>query len=267
MEIREYAFQIILGESLSEKLSPKPSELTDREPGSPLKIESPARSDQLQIFDPRVESGPSRNKKLPRPSNLNNEMKRAVAIHYFANHELMAIEMMAWALLAFPETPTDFRLSTIKVLNDEQRHLKLYLSRLKDFNVEFGSLPLNDYFWKHIPQVNTPIEFLSVLALTFEGANLDFSLEYRDAFLRAGDVESAQIMDEIHEDEITHVRHGVYWINKWKNPELSDWEVYVDSLHFPISPQRAIGKKFYKNTRIKAGISEEFIQNLQEFEY
>src|SRR5690606_2802985 len=116
--------------------------------------------------------------KFPGLGSLVLDEKKAVAFHFFANHELLALEMMAAALLVYPhdtEALRRFKKDLIQTMRDEQKHLKLYLHRMGDFGVEFGDYPLNDYFWRQTPTLKTPERFYALMALTFESANLDFA--------------------------------------------------------------------------------------------
>jgi hypothetical protein len=46
---------------------------------------------------------------MPAAGAFHDPARRAVAHHIMANHELQALEVMAWTLLAFPEAPAAFR--------------------------------------------------------------------------------------------------------------------------------------------------------------
>ena len=70
------------------------------------------------------------------------------------------------------------------------------------------------------------------MSLTFEQANLDFSLFYKEAFEQAGDIETAKVLNEVYEDEISHVSNGLKWFKKWKSKDLSDWQAYVEALNY-----------------------------------
>ena len=50
---------------------------------------------------------------------------------------------------------------------------------MKQCGVEFGELPLSDYFWKSVSSMEDPLDYVTRLSLTFEQANLDFTLTYR----------------------------------------------------------------------------------------
>jgi len=263
MEYREYALSLLTSESLCEKLAPLPSNLTDEVPGPALFIETPGRPPELQMMhqDQVIEKV---KLKFPKPTQMGSVARRAEALHFFANHELMAVELLAWALLAFPDAPSEYRKGTLLVLKDEQRHFILYRDRMRELGLKFGELPVNGYFWRHLLNVKNASEFLALLSLTFESANLDFALEYRDAFRRFGDAKSADVMEVVYRDELRHVQHGIQWMNFWKEESQTLWEAYTKALNFPISPKRAFGRSYNRDSRKKAGFDSEFIKNLEE---
>ena len=99
--------------------------------------------------------------------------------------------------------------------------------------------------------------------MTFEGRNLDHTLEFEKYFLDAGDERSAAVMHVIHHDEIRHVAFGMHWLRKLKSPHQSDWEAYQSHLHWPLRPEKARGDEFLRAPRIAAGMSQEFVDRLE----
>ena len=82
---------------------------------------------------------------------------------------------MALALLKFPNAPEKFRRGLYGILREEQEHLRLYLERMRAVGVEFGEIPVSDFFWRTISSMATPIDFVARLSLTLEQANLDYA--------------------------------------------------------------------------------------------
>ena len=95
MEIRQFAETILQSSSLEQKLAPPLQPLTDAAPGEPWRPAEPVRPDNLQ-FAPR-RTAPE----MPSPAALTDPRKRAIAHHIMANHELQALEVMAFILCAF----------------------------------------------------------------------------------------------------------------------------------------------------------------------
>ena len=205
-----------------------------------------------------------RKDKLPPLHEHRDPDKRAVCLHRFAGHELLAVEIMAQALLKFPEAPKHFRRGVANTLKEEQEHVRLYCARLKAMGVEFGDLPLYRHFWAYVPHLTTPLRYISVMSLTFEMANLDFAPLYGKSFARVGDFESAALMEQILKDEINHVAFGWNWLKKLKGENESEWQAWEESLPPLMTPKRATGVIVREEPRLKAGIPLEWIDRLKQ---
>lgn len=257
MEIRAFAERILLSPSLALKLERLSGPITDRTPGQSVQFERPERPANLQ-FAPR-RTAPA----MPRPAALHHPEKRAVAHHIMANHELQALEVMAWVLCAFPQAPPEFRQGLVDVMHDEQRHTRLHTQRAASLGMAFGDLPVNSYIWTKAMAYRSVLDYLAGLPLTFENRNLDHTLEFDNYFRDAGDDESAAIMRAIHRDEIRHVRFGLEWFRRLKPSEATEWETFCNHLNWPIRPAKARGDIFHREPRLAAGMTETFIDQLQ----
>lgn len=257
MEIREFAERVLLSPELADKLRPPDPELTDNHPGVARRIETPNRMPSL-VFAPR-RAAP----KMPGPGALVDAIRRGTAHHILANHELQALEVMAWTLLAFPEAPREFRSGLVRIMVDEQRHTRMHAERGAKLGVPFGSLPVNCYIWKKAMEFENVLDYLAGLPLVFEGRNLDHTIELETAFANAGDQRSAHIMRAIHEDEIEHVRFGLEWLRALKPESQSDFEAFASHLHWPLRPHKARGEEFQREARRLAGMTDEFIEKIE----
>ena len=255
MEIQDFALAVVTTEDLVRKLGAPPAGLTDEELGSPLRIELPGRPPELR-FQRRIEVPPSEG--MPDPA------QRSRILHALTNHELQAAELFAWALLAFPDAPKEFRQGLLRILADEQRHTRMYIARVEDAGARFGDYPVNGYFWSKIETITTPLRFLCAMSLTFENANLDHTLEYEEAARRAGDAKTAAVIERVHLDEIEHVRFGWTWLQIFKDEDESAWDAYRANLTWPLRPAKARGRTFHREGREAAGLDAEFIRRLEE---
>ncbi|TGL07293.1 DUF455 family protein [Leptospira bouyouniensis] len=258
MKIADYAKHLLLAPNLEDKLVPPPKHWEEDGETKSLRIEKPGRSLHLQFSDKKV--------KIPRLEHLNSESNRGLTLHHFANHELMAIELFAWALLAFPDAPKSIRNGWIKTIEEEQVHFRMYLNRMNDFGVQFGDIPLNYIFWKQLGQFQTLESFSAVMSLSFEGANLDYSQVYAKVFSFFNDHITSDIMVYIFEDEIKHVKRGVRAFEKSIPNEKNSWEHYLSLIHFPFTPRRAKGYLFFPETRYLAGLDANFVKQLADYE-
>ncbi len=260
MELREFAERILFATTLDEKLA-APENLVDERPGPAIDApEMPGRPSGL-TFKP---AGSGRSD-FPGLNRLEQETERGRLLHFFANHELLATELMALVLLRFPEAPASFRRGVLQTLREEQEHIRLYLKRMRECGIEFGALPVSGYFWRAVSPMDSPLDFVTGISLTFEQANLDFARHYARAFTTVGDTATAELLDRIYHDEIAHVAHGLKWFRRWKEPGVSDWQAFCQQLRFPLSPQRAKGINLNVEGRRAAGFDPEFIAALNVF--
>lgn len=265
MNITEFAEQIVFGKTLEDKLI-VPGRLTCdehiRNRPDVWSLVSPGRPVGLQMrHDPFSADSP------PSDDQLENDRARGQLLHFLANHELLATELMALVLLKFPEAPLAFRHGVLFTLQEEQEHTRMYIKRMRECGVEFGTYPLGGRFWRIVEPMQSPMDFVSRLSLTFEQANLDYSLHFANVFGRLGDQETASLLQKIYKDEIGHVQHGLHWFRQWKDPEQSDWEAYQESLEYPMSPQRGRGPRaaFNREGRVLAGLTDDFIDSIEVF--
>ena len=259
MAIRAFAERILFGTTWDDKLISL-DHFEDRHPGPAIVTpESPGRPQELQL-----DVWHQREKiRFADVRKLHTEKDRGLVLHFFANHELLALELMALALLKFPYAPEKFRRGLVRTLLDEQEHVRLYRRRMKEIGVEFGEIPVSDFFWKAIAPMDCPMDFVARLSLTLEQANLDYSIHYSHSYQQMGDVRTADILRQIYRDEIGHVKHGLSWFNRWRDPNLSEWEAYKLVLSPPLTPARAKGIGYNRKGRRLAGLSSSFVEELE----
>ena len=254
--LESYVTGLLEAETLKGKLTRPPSELLKAE--TPLLHEAywhpkPVRGEGLEMA-----SGAQR---LPKLNQLESVDARITCLARFAHHELQAVELFAWVLLGIPSMPRQLQRALLVTLSEEQLHCELYLERIQALGGSFDG-PHSDYFWKHAEIIRTaenPLTaFLSVMGMTLEQANLDFTLIYRDAFEKVGDHESAEVIQRVHDDEIRHVRLARRWLLDETGFD-SDLEAFQAEAPFPFTLGRAKGRRFHPEPRAAAGLSNEFI--------
>jgi uncharacterized ferritin-like protein (DUF455 family) len=256
-EIRDFALTVLQTEDIDVKLAPLRGELSDERPGPALRAEGPGRPANLRFPRRRAASAPS-------ILGMHDPAQRRRILHALANHELQAAELFAWALLAFPEAPAEFRRGLLHILQDEQRHTRMYRARLRSLGADLGDYPVSGYFWNKAEAITSPLGFICAMSLTFENANLDHTVDYAEAARRAGDPKTATVIDEIHRDEVEHVRFGWTWLQVFKGEDESAWDVFEANLAWPLRPSRAKGTRFHPQGREAAGLDPDFIRRLEE---
>ena len=257
MKVEELAFSILSGGNIQDKLL-KPDEVRFDSKSQSYAHDAdrkPARNFSIQFSEKRS--------RFPKRGSLEVLENRAKTLHFFANHELLAIEFMAWAILEF-SYDKNFQKKVYATLVDEQKHLELYINRIQDMGIEFGDFPLNDFFWRQVKSIESVEHYLCSMSLCFEMANLDFASEYADIFRQFDDNASSQIMEEVLKDEIRHVAIGWNGLKTIVGRD-SVWEYFIENLPMPLTPQRSKGVVFNRNARERAGVSHQFIENLMRF--
>lgn len=253
------ARQILEGQSLNDKLISL-NELQFDDWSSYTLPDIPARADKIAFTDERI--------KFPKAPRIFGAEGKAIALHSFANHELLAIEMMAGALLFYPhktEEEIRFKKGIMKALEDEQKHFSLYVQRINELGYEFGDFPVNDFFWKQMQKLESAENFAAVMSLTFEAANLDFAQYYRDLFKEDGDHKTAEILNIVLEDEISHVAFGSHWLKRWRGDKTL-WDYYLSVLPYPLTPARGKGLHYDPVVHKRAMSDDSFVYNLTHYD-
>lgn len=259
MNLEAFAKAVLLGKTIEEKLTdPRLINWDESLEYQPQRFFEPARHETIGFSDEQV--------KFPGKGALAHKKERAKALHFFANHELLAIEMMAQALLLFPQMSLSQKKTLVSTIADEQKHFSLYVQKMNDYGLTFGELPLNRFFWSFMEKIHAEDEFFAVISLTFEQANLDFAHYYRGIFEEIGDLEINKILTIVYEDEIRHVARGKHELTqKIKNTEKDLWEYYCELLPEPLTPTRAKGMVFDQKGRQKSGLSSSYIKSLKDY--
>ena len=255
MELSAFAEAVLLSTDIDTKLH-APAHFTDDAPGSAIATpKAPGRPAILPMASGHTIPA------APTPTSIEDPTIRGLALHTFANHELQAAELVALALLKFPDAPQGFRRGLAKIITDEQRHFRLYQARAEHWGVGLGDAGVGHFFWDTVAHIDSPADFLAALSLTYEQANLDFAVYWKAAFSAVDDPDTVDVLQTVYEDEITHVRHGLVWFERLAG--RCDFETYADKLSFPLSPGRAKGPIFNRQGRELVGFSTDFIDELE----
>jgi len=251
--VERWAWDFILGTSLAGKRQPPPVPEAWEENTPARRIRAPGRPPELRIV-----------KKAGKTRGLHAPSGRARALHTFFHHEMQAAELMAWALLAFPETPVEFRRGLIRIALDEVRHMGLYAREIARLGYHVGDFTVRDWFWERIPSASDPASFVAAMGLGLEGANLEHSAAFARHFREAGDEACAQVQDVVGREEIAHVRFGVHWFQVFTGSLTFDsWRL---ALPKPLSPVLMRGRDLEREARMRAGMSQQFLDELEAWQ-
>jgi uncharacterized ferritin-like protein (DUF455 family) len=252
--VERWAWDYVRAASLDAKLSPPPVPDT-WEPGVPpvRRLGAPGRPPELRVV---AKAGKVRG--LAAPSG------RARALHTFFHHELQAAELMAWAVLAFPETPREFRRGLVRIAQDEIRHMHLYAGHIARLGAALGEFPVRDWFWERLARCADAASFVATMGMGIESANLEHAASFAARFREAGDEEGARVQELVGSEEIAHVRFGVTWFRAFR--ATVDFETWRGALVPPLSPLLMRGRPLQRAARLRAGQTEQFLDELEAWQ-
>jgi uncharacterized ferritin-like protein (DUF455 family) len=250
--IERWAWDYVCSTSLEAKLEPPPRPKSFEPEPQVRRIERPGRPLELIALEGK--------QKTPRPGALKNPKRRAQVIHTFFHHELQAAELMAWAVLAFPEAPVTFRRGLLKIADDEIAHMGLYAEHLWSLDHPVGSFPVNDWFWSRVPRAATAAHFVATLGMGLEGGNLDHAQRFAERFRAAGDGRAASIQERIAAEEIPHVAFAIHWFEAFIGAlDFEDWRLHLVP---PLTPMMMRGAELNRAARGAAGFPPLFLDRL-----
>lgn len=251
-----WARRVIEGSALQEKLNPGPCPKPHANPGElPLDL-SPSRPAPLRVT--------ARAPKTPRPGALVREEARAQVLHTFAHHELQAAEIFCWAFLAFPETPRAFRQGLLAIAQDELRHTRQYIAQVERLGSFHGAFEVRDWFWQRFRSVRTPLQFVSLMGIGLEGANLDHAELWAERFRAVGDEEGARCQEQVGREEEPHVAFAVQWFERWAGPVT--FERWRAQLPAPLTPTVLRGPALHTEARRRCGLDRTFQAELDAWD-
>lgn len=256
--IETWAAAYIRSTILADKLAPAPVPAAFAEGAVSLRIEAPGRPPELVVA--------ARAKKAPKRGAFVDPRRRAEILHRFFHHELQAAELMLWALLAFPDTPAAFRRGLVQIAQDEIRHANLYLARVAELGCAVTDFPVRDWFWQRVPSCRTPSEFVAVMGMGLEAANLDHAERYERIFRDLGDDASADLQARVHHEEIPHVRFAMHWLARFEGQDHEpDFDAWSAQLPAPLSPWIMKGEPLARAARKRAGFDDPFLDALAAY--
>ncbi len=181
--------------------------------------------------------------KLVSPSNvprrrLGSNAGRAALLHAVAHIEFNAIDLAADMILRFAHhakieesSRISFIADWISVCHDEARHFMLIETRLRALGIKYGDLSAHNGLWE--AALKTKDNFaarMAIAPMVLEARGLDVTPDMIEKLNKVGDLESADILKTIYNDEINHVAIGAKWFLKLAESKSRSAESYFQSL-------------------------------------
>ncbi|HWB51043.1 MAG TPA: ferritin-like domain-containing protein [Stellaceae bacterium] len=176
--------------------------------GTAAPPQRPARPERPPLQPPR---------EMKRRRNLGSREGRVALIHALAHIELNAIDL-AWDIVARfsgDTLPRAFFADWAGVAAEEAEHFALLDGRLRTLGAAYGDLPAHDGLWEAAAvTAHDLLARLAVVPLVLEARGLDVTPAMIRRLERAGDHDSAAILERLFADEIGHVAVGARWFDR-----------------------------------------------------
>jgi len=180
-------------------------------PGAAVQVDDrPARPPRPPLVAPR-------HVKRRGPGSLAG---RVALLHALAHIELNAVDLACDLLARFAydgrtPMPDAFADDWVQVADEEGKHFLLLSARLGALGTAYGDLPAHDGLWEAAEATAHDVAArLAIIPLVHEARGLDVTPQTVAALERAGDKDSAGILQTIYTDEIGHVAVGVKWFKE-----------------------------------------------------
>ncbi|KAE8352310.1 hypothetical protein BDV28DRAFT_4658 [Aspergillus coremiiformis] len=213
---------------------------------------------------------------IPKAGKGGTLKSRISMLHALANIELWAIDLAIDICIRFAtfqtdpasqgfsqELPRAFFHDWLKVANDEAKHFSLLRARMEEMGSYFGALPVHHGLWESATITAHDLRArISIIALVHEARGLDVNPMTIGKFRKAGDAESVECLEVIHNDEITHVTTGHRWLT-WICQEEGTDPVQVFRSNVRKYFRGNIKEPFNAEARTQAGLDGRYYENLE----
>ncbi|RYE89682.1 MAG: DUF455 family protein, partial [Myxococcales bacterium] len=143
----------------------------------------------------------------------------------------------------------------------------LYRRQMQRYDLDVGAFGVRDWFWLRVPTVSSLPEFLAVMGLGLEAANLDHAPRFAAMLRAVGDPEGAATQEQVAEEEIPHSALALRWFVRLTGAdEASLFARWSEALPPPLSPLLMRGLPLDRDRRGRAGFGRDFLDALEQWQ-
>lgn len=186
--------------------------------GKGVALDRPARPTNVELISPQ---------RAPKRGKGGSLANRIAMVHSLVHIESMAIDLSWDIMIRFQsrETlPIEFYTDWLKVAGDEAKHYSMLKKRLEELGSYYGALPAHDGLWESAQKTSgSLLSRLCIEHMVHEARGLDMMPTTVSRLRSGGDSVTANLLEVIHQDEITHVTAGMKWFKffcEHSNPPL-----------------------------------------------
>lgn len=228
--------------------------LSLRSPLDPELPERPGRPARPELVPPRATEKRS----------LHTLPGRIAMLHALAHIELNAVDLALDIVARFASEPVphSFFDGWMQVAFEEAKHFRMVRDRLKALGADYGDMPAHDGLWQAAHSTRNDLTArLAVVPLILEARGLDVTPSLQDKMRETGDIESADVLKVIYEDEKGHVAVGAKWFRFLCAREKKDPAATFKAL-VRANFRGALKAPFNDVARAEAGLTPSFYRSL-----
>ncbi len=191
---------------------------------------------------------------------------RIALIHSLAHIEFNAINLALDAVYRFRGQPQQYIEDWLRVASDEGEHFLLLHERLASLDAWYGQLPAHDGLWDMARRTDHDVLVrMALVPRILEARGLDVAPPMIDKLRHLGDNDTADILQRIYTDEITHVEVGNRWFRHvCEQRALDGTQVFKDLLRGENSAY--LRSPYNREARLQAGFNEEELALISQME-
>ena len=189
---------------------------------------------------------------------------RVAMLHALAHIELNAVDLALDIVARFASEPVphSFFDGWMRVAFEEAKHFRMVRDRLRALGADYGDMPAHDGLWQAAHSTRNDLTArLAVVPLILEARGLDVTPSLQDKMRETGDIESADVLKVIYEDEKGHVAVGAKWFRFLCAREKKDPAATFKAL-VRANFRGALKAPFNDVARAEAGLTPSFYRSL-----
>ncbi len=228
--------------------------LSLRSPLDPELPERPGRPEKPLLVPP----------KATEKRSLHTLPGRIAMLHALAHIELNAVDLALDIVARFASEPVphSFFDGWMRVAFEEAKHFRMVRERMQALGADYGDMPAHDGLWQAAHSTRNDLTArLAVVPLILEARGLDVTPSLQEKMRETGDIDSADVLKVIYEDEKGHVAVGAKWFRFLCAREKKDPAATFKRL-VRANFRGALKAPFNDVARAEAGLTPSFYRSL-----
>ncbi|PJI42709.1 MAG: rhamnosyltransferase [Rhizobium sp.] len=228
--------------------------LSLRSPLDPELPERPGRPEKPRLVPP----------KATEKRSLHTLPGRIAMLHALAHIELNAVDLALDIVARFASEPVphSFFDGWMRVAFEEAKHFRMVRERMQALGADYGDMPAHDGLWQAAHSTRNDLTArLAVVPLILEARGLDVTPSLQEKMRETGDIDSADVLKVIYEDEKGHVAVGAKWFRFLCAREKKDPAATFKQL-VRANFRGALKAPFNDVARAEAGLTPSFYRSL-----